>query len=61
MNEYRIEGETRVYTRLADARKARTEAKRGLPHDVVVAILRKEECAPVISNGEPEFMWEPIE
>lgn len=61
MNEYKVEGQTRVYTRIADARKARADAKRGLPRDAVVAILRKEECAPTLANGHPQFMWVPIE
>lgn len=60
-SEYRVEGDRRVFTRIAEARKARADAKRGLPRDARVAILRKEECAPVLANGEPEYMWVPIE
>jgi len=61
MNEYKIEGDRRVYTRIKDARRARAAARCGLPRDAVVTILRKEICAPVQNNGEPEYMWVPYD
>lgn len=61
MNEYKIEGENRVYTHIAEARKARAAIRAGRMSDAVVSILRKEECAPVLASGEPEFMWVPYE
>lgn len=60
-NEYRVEGSFREYATLAEARKARKAVMRSLPTDARVSIMRREECAPAVAGGYPEFMWVPVE
>lgn len=59
MNEYKVDG--KVFKTILYARQARKEIKASLPNDAVVTIFRKEECAPIIDNGHPGFMWVPFE
>ena len=54
---YKVEGNTKVFDRLADARKHRKELKASLPDSVTITIYKAEE----IGSQPHEVMWIPYE